>query len=93
MKNEVPNDGVLQQVERRGLPGLFWTAYAWGAAINVNKADPLMVAQLPVVRALLERCAVIDPSYFHAGSWMALGILEAAIPKALGGQPDKAKEL
>ncbi len=35
----------------------------------------------------------IDSGFFHAGPLLALGMLESALPKALGGRPKRAQEL
>ncbi len=90
-KREMPSEELLAEVEQDGLPGLFWTANAWAAAINAGKDHPELLAELPIARALMERAAAIDPGFFHAGPMMALGALEAGLPKALGGKPDIAK--
>ncbi|MBX7197574.1 MAG: TRAP transporter TatT component family protein [Sandaracinaceae bacterium] len=70
---------------------LFWTAYAWGGAIQASNADPELVADLPFVRALLERSTALDPDFFHASAIMALGAMDAAIPSELGGDPERGR--
>lgn len=87
---EMPSDEALARVRPEEIEGLFWTANAWAAAINVGKSDPQLVAQLSIPKALMQRCATFDESYFWAGPHMALGAMEAALPRALGGQPEVA---
>lgn len=40
---------------------LFWTAVAWAGAINVSRDEPELIAQLPLVDALIDRAHEVDP--------------------------------
>jgi len=51
----------------RDVPLLFWTAAAWGAAISLSKNNPEMVADLPIVEALIDRALELDEAW-DAGS-------------------------
>jgi hypothetical protein len=82
---------ALAEMGEDDLEGLFWTASPWGAAINVGKSDPMLVAQVEIVRAIVKRCAEIDEKYYWAGPRMTLGALEAGLPAAFGGKPEKAR--
>lgn len=42
---------------------LFWTAASWGAAISLAKDDPDLVADLPVVSALIDRALAVDEAW------------------------------
>ena len=42
---------------------LYWTAAAWGSAISLSKDDPALIADLPVVEALIRRAYVLDETY------------------------------
>jgi predicted anti-sigma-YlaC factor YlaD len=46
---------------------LYWTAASWGAAISVSKDDPGLVADQPIVEALIDRSLQLDPD-FDAGA-------------------------
>ncbi|MCA9606877.1 MAG: hypothetical protein KC619_14825 [Myxococcales bacterium] len=74
------------------VPILFWTGYAWGSAINAGRDDPEMILSLPYARACVEHAASIDESYFNYGALTFLGVVNAALPEALGGNPDRARE-
>ncbi|HEY6880131.1 MAG TPA: TRAP transporter TatT component family protein [Polyangiales bacterium] len=79
--------------ERRDIAPVFWAGLAWGAAINMSLDDPDMVAGLPTAKSLVLHAKKLDPLYFNGGAYMFLGSMEAAFPKAMGGDPEKAKEL
>jgi hypothetical protein len=72
---------------------LFWTAYAWGGAVQTSNGDPELVADLPLVRVLLERSAELDSGFFHSSSLMALGAIQSAVPAEMGGDPARGREL
>jgi len=71
---------------------LFWTAYAWAGAIQTSNTDPALVADLPLVRVLLERSNELDPGFFHASSTMALAAIDSAVPADMGGNPERGRE-
>jgi len=71
---------------------LFWTGYAWGGAIQASNADPALIADLPLVRVLLERSAELDPTFFHASATMALAAMDASVPAEMGGDPARGRE-
>lgn len=48
---------------KRDVPALYWTAAAWGMAISSGKDDLDLVADLPVVEALISRAAELEPGF------------------------------
>ncbi len=51
---------ALSRATREDVPLLYWTAFAWGAAISLSKDDPAIIAGLPAVDALVRRAAELD---------------------------------
>jgi predicted anti-sigma-YlaC factor YlaD len=47
----------------KDVPLIYWTAVSWGAAISVSKDDPEMIADLPIVEALIDRALELNPDY------------------------------
>jgi hypothetical protein len=74
------------------VPLLFWTGYAWAAAVNAGRDDPEMILSLPFARTILFRAVELDPTYYNHSSLTLLGVLHASIPEALGGNTDRARE-
>ncbi len=48
---------------KKDVPLLYWTAAAWGAAISVSKDDPELVADQPLVEALIDRALELDEGF------------------------------
>lgn len=51
----------------RDVPLLYWTAASWGAAIAVSKDNPELIADQPIVEALIDRALELDEA-FDSGS-------------------------
>lgn len=54
---------ALQRAAVRDVPLLYWTASAWGAAIAISKDRPDLVADQPIVEALIDRALALDESF------------------------------
>lgn len=91
------HEAFVEYVDRRftspeDVPLLFWTGYAWGSAINAGRDDPEMVLSLPFARTLVERAVELDESYYNYSGLTFLGVVNASLPEALGGNPERARE-
>jgi predicted anti-sigma-YlaC factor YlaD len=58
---------AVRPATRADVPLLYWTAAAWGAAISVSKDVPELVADQPIVEALIDRALELDET-FSAGA-------------------------
>ena len=56
---------TVAQAGKNDVPLLFWTAASWGAAISVSKDNPDLVADQPIVEALIDRSLQLDPDFDH----------------------------
>jgi predicted anti-sigma-YlaC factor YlaD len=54
---------AVKKTTVRDVPLLYWTAVSWGAAISVSKDNPDMIADQPIVEALIDRSFELDPDY------------------------------
>ena len=72
------------------VPLLFWTGASWGGAISIGQDRPELVADVPAVKALMQRVLMLDEAY----DWGAVhGVLIAleAMPEAAGGSVEQAR--
>ena len=71
---EVKHPGFEQSLRRdsraavhsataRDVPLLYWTAVSWGAAISLSKDSPDLVADQPIVEALIDRAFELNPNF------------------------------
>jgi predicted anti-sigma-YlaC factor YlaD len=54
---------AVQLSIRADVPLLYWTAASWGAAISLSKDEPALVAEQPMVEALIDRALQLDESF------------------------------
>lgn len=54
---------AVMRTERRDVPDLYWTAVSWAAAISLGKDDADLIADLPIVGAMIDRALELDGDY------------------------------
>jgi hypothetical protein len=79
------------RIGKRDVPMLYWTAAAWGSAIALGKDRPELLADLPAIRALMDRGLQLDEGYEGGAMHEALIVLEA-LPEAMGGSEARARQ-
>jgi hypothetical protein len=72
------------------VPNLFWMGYAWLARVNIEKGDPVMVGDLFVGVAILERAVELDPAYNHYNGLLAMAAYHARDAMA---EPEQGKKI
>lgn len=82
---------ALGQATKEDVPFLYWTAVSWGAAISVSKDDPELLADLPVVEALIRRALDRDADYDHGAIHEFLITYEGSRAEAMGGSIERAR--
>jgi predicted anti-sigma-YlaC factor YlaD len=45
------------------VPLLYWSAAAWGLAVSLSKDSPELIAEQPIVEALIDRAFALDPDF------------------------------
>ena len=78
--------------ERHEIEGVFWTAFNWGSFINLSKDDITVVADLPIVEAMMARIIEVYPGFYYGAPHMFYGVYYASRPAMLGGNPKLALE-
>ena len=70
---------------------LYWLGASWGLAIGIGLDQPELSADIPAVRALMNRALTLDEDYDRGALHSAFITLES-VPEALGGSPVRARE-
>lgn len=84
-------EGSLESFTAADVPLLYWTGAAWGGAIAIGQDRPDLVADLPAVRALMQRALALDETY-AGGAIHAVLIALEALPEAMGGSAQRARD-
>ncbi len=81
---------AASRIQKRDVAALYWTGAAWGSAIALGKDQPELLADLPAIRALMDRGLALDAGY-EGGSFDEALIVLDALPEAMGGSEAKAR--
>jgi predicted anti-sigma-YlaC factor YlaD len=54
---------TVQRLGKADVDLMYWTALAWAAAISMSKDNPDLVADVPIVEALIDRAATLEPDH------------------------------
>jgi len=79
---------AVRPMRKVDVPLMYWTAASWGAAISLSKNNPDLVADQPVVEALIDRALQLDESW-NQGS--IHGFLIGYESSRIGGQEGAAR--
>jgi predicted anti-sigma-YlaC factor YlaD len=77
---------AVRDAGRDDVPLLYWTAAAWGAAMSVSKEIPEIVADQPIVEALIDRALELDET-FSAGAIHGFLITYEMARQGVAGDP------
>jgi predicted anti-sigma-YlaC factor YlaD len=79
------NPEAAAMISNADVPLLYWTAASWGAAISISKDNPNLVADQPIVEAMIDRALELEDT-FESGA--IHGFLIAYEPSRLNGSGD-----
>ena len=99
---EIDQPGITQQLQLdpenavmvfgvEEVETMYYLGGSWGLAISFGLDQPALAADLPAVRALMERAVVLDETYDQGALHSALITLES-MPEEMGGSPERARE-
>lgn len=74
------------------VPLLYWTAASWGLAITMSKDEPDLIADQPVVEALVDRALALDEAFDRGAIHSFLISYEPARQGAEGDPLDRARK-
>lgn len=83
---------TVRSATAKDVPLLYWTAVAWGAAISVSKDHPELVADQPLVEALIDRAYELNPSFDDGAIHSFLITYEPARQGAKGDYAARSRE-
>ncbi len=83
--------GALAATKVDEVPALYWTGASWGGAITLALDKPELVADVPVVRAVMDRALALDEAYGRGAIHEVFIALEG-VPAAMGGSPERARK-
>ena len=71
---------------------MYWTAASWGSLISNSKDDPDLLADLPLVEALVRRALELEEAYDHGALHEFMITFEGSRSDTMGGSTARARE-
>jgi predicted anti-sigma-YlaC factor YlaD len=85
-------ENAVTSAVRRDVPLLYWTAASWGSAITLSKDKPELVAEQPLVEALIDRALALDEAWDSGAIHSFLISFEPARQGAEGDATERARK-
>ena len=82
----------LAEVEKTQAESLFTFVSSWAGVIEANSSDWNAIAELPKVKAGIQRVLEIDETVSNGNAHLYMAVMESLLPPALGGKPELAKK-
>ncbi len=79
----------LHLIDKDDINYLYTYGSTWATWIQIHKSDWNAVAQIPRVKAIMERVVELDETYEWGRAHVFLGVIHSQLPPALGGKPEK----
>ena len=80
----------LAGTKREDVRELFWFAFSWGSAINLQRDDIAELASLPFIVMIMTRVRELDENYYFGGAFLFEGMYFGGRPPMLGGDFGKS---
>lgn len=86
-KLRVDPGAAVRLTRKADVPLLYWTAASWAALISLSKDTPELVADLPLVEAMIDRALELDES-FDEGAIHSFLIAYEMVRQGAKGDPE-----
>ncbi len=83
---------VLRTLSPRDVPLLYWAAAGWAGAISTDVSNMSLMAELPLVEAMMRRALELDEDFDHGAIHEFFITYEGARSGAMGGSAERAVE-
>jgi len=83
---------AVEAAGKNDVPLLYWTAASWAGAISLSKDNPDLIAELPIVEAMIDRALVLDEGYGDGAIHSFLISYEMSRPGGTGDPAARSKE-
>lgn len=84
-------DAELARLGKEDVPLAYWVAAGWGAAMAVDSGNMALVAELPIVEAIMRRALELDESFDGGALHEFFLAYEGGRTAAMGGSSERAK--
>jgi predicted anti-sigma-YlaC factor YlaD len=83
---------TVHSATAKDVPLLYWTAVSWAAAISISKDQPDLIADLPIVDALIDRALELDETFGDGAIHSFLITYEMSRPGGTGDAVARSRQ-
>ena len=76
----------------KDVPLLYWTALSWAGAVSLSKDNPDLIAQLPIVEAMMDRALALDEAFDEGAIHTYLITYEMSRPGGTGDPAARSRQ-
>ncbi len=77
---------------RKDVPLLYWTALSWAAAISLSKDNPDLLAEMPMVEAMMDRALALDEAFDYGAIHTYFITYEMSRPGGTGDPAARSRQ-
>ncbi len=83
---------LLATIDKGQAEHLLIFVSSWAGVIEANSADWNAIAELPKVKAGIQRVIELDETVSNGNAHLYMAVMESLLPPSLGGKPELAKK-
>jgi len=83
---------AVEAVRSKDVALLYWTAVSWAGAISLSKDNPDLIAELPIVEAMMDRALALDEAFGDGAIHSFLITYEMGRPGGTGEPAARSKK-
>ena len=76
----------------KDVPRLYWTALSWAGAVSLSKDNPDLIAQLPIIEAMMDRALALDEAFDDGAIHTYLITYEMSRPGGTGDPAARSRQ-
>lgn len=78
-------ESAVARLDRKALPALFWGASCLAKWIDMNRNDPMLIAQLGKAAVMMNKVLLLDDGYYYGGAHLFFGVYFGSRAPMFGG--------
>jgi predicted anti-sigma-YlaC factor YlaD len=83
---------AVHAAKLKDVPLLYWTAVSWAGAISLSKDNPDLIAEMPVVEAMMDRALALDEAFDDGAIHSFLITYEMSRPGGTGDPAARSRQ-
>jgi predicted anti-sigma-YlaC factor YlaD len=76
----------------KDVPLLYWTAVSWAGAVSLSKDNPDLIADMPIVEAMMDRALALDEAFGDGAIHTYLITYEMSRPGGMGDPAARSRQ-